>query len=576
MTAKNIIKYRWLISLSFIIYHLAFSECAVAQVKDRSGVKDVNQVVDNTPDSIAKAMTARPVPGSSRKGNNPVLFLIGNSTMRTGTLGNGNNGQWGWGYYAHEYFDPTKITVENQALGGMSSRTFYNKLWTPIKEAIRPGDWVIISIGHNDNGPYDEGRARASIPGVGDDTLQVTIKETGEKETVYTYGGYMRKYINDVRAQGGHPILMSLTPRNAYDDKGKIVRKPHTQWLIQVAAEEGVPFVDLNEISGQKLDTYGKWKTDYHFFLDKIHTSRFGAMMNARSAAEGLMASHNPALNPLKAMMRNVQLPVYNRSDNKPVVFITGDSTVKNADKDEDGMWGWGAVANTIFDETKIDIVNAAMAGRSCRSYLNEGRWERVYNSLKPGDFVLIQFGHNDISPIDKPKYRGAIATAKDTCHVYRMQAAKEDLSKQNVIDQKLKANTQVGSYEVVYSFGWYLKKFIQDVREKGATPILVSLTPRNEWPNGKIERRNDTYGKWYREVVEETGVEFVDLHNITADFLDKKCGKKEKAMKYFNHDHTHTSLLGAKTNAQSIAKGLRDNKSLLAEFLLKGKKVKR
>jgi len=568
MTAKNIIKYRWLISLSFIIYHLAFSECAVAQVKDRSGVKDVNQVVDNTPDSIAKAMTARPVPGSSRKGNNPVLFLIGNSTMRTGTLGNGNNGQWGWGYYAHEYFDPTKITVENQALGGMSSRTFYNKLWTPIKEAIRPGDWVIISIGHNDNGPYDEGRARASIPGVGDDTLQVTIKETGEHETVYTYGGYMRKYINDVRAQGGHPILMSLTPRNAYDDKGKIVRKPHTQWLIQVAAEEGVPFVDLNEISGQKLDTYGKWKTDYHFFLDKIHTSRFGAMMNARSAAEGLMASHNPALNPLKAMMRNVQLPVYNRSDSKPVVFITGDSTVKNSDKDPDGMWGWGAVANTIFDETKIDIVNAAMAGRSCRSYMNEGRWERVYNSLKPGDFVLIQFGHNDISPIDKPKYRGAIATAKDTCHVYRMQAAKEDLSKQNVIDQKLKANTQVGSYEVVYSFGWYLKKFIQDVREKGATPILVSLTPRNEWPNGKIERRNDTYGKWYREVVEETGVEFVDLHNITADFLDKKCGKKEKAMKYFNHDHTHTSLLGAKTNAQSIAKGLRDNKSPLAKYL--------
>ena len=548
------------------------SMTAMGQVTDRNGVKDVNGVVDNTPDSIAKAMTARPVPGSSRRGNNPVLFLIGNSTMRTGTLGNGNNGQWGWGYYAHEYFDPTKITVENQALGGMSSRTFYNKLWEPIRQAIRPGDWVIISIGHNDNGPYDSGRARASIPGAGYDTLNVTIKETGEQETVYTYGGYMRKYINDVRAKGGYPILMSLTPRNAYDEKGKIVRKPHTQWQVQVAAEEGVPFVDLNEISAQKLDSYGPWKTDYHFFLDKIHTSRFGAMMNARSAAEGLMASHNPALNPLKAMMRNVQLPVYDitRTEGKPVVFITGDSTVKNADKDEDGMWGWGAVANTIFDESKIDIVNAAMAGRSCRSYLNEGRWDRVYNSLKPGDFVLIQFGHNDISPIDKPKYRGAIATASDTCHVYRMQAAKEDLSKQNVIDQKLKSNTQAGSYEVVFSFGWYLKKFIQDVREKGATPILVSLTPRNEWTNGKIERRNDTYGKWYREVAEATGVEFVDLHNITADFLDKKCGKKEKAMKYFNHDHTHTSLLGAKTNAQSIAQGLRANNSPLAKYLKK------
>lgn len=553
-----------------ILFLLLASAVLSAQAQVAEAPKDVNGVVDNTPDSIAKALTARPVPGSSRVGNNPVLFLIGNSTMRTGTMGNGNNGQWGWGYYAHEYFDPTKITVENQALGGMSSRTFYNKLWQPIKQAIRPGDWVIISIGHNDNGPYDEGRARASIPGVGDETLDVVIKETGEHETVYTYGGYMRKYINDVRAQGGYPILMSLTPRNAYDDNGKIIRKPHTQWQMQVAVEEGVPFVDLNEISAQKLDKYGPWKTDYHFFLDKIHTSRFGAMMNARSAAEGLMASHNPALNPLKAMMRNVELPVYDitRTEGKPVVFITGDSTVKNKDKDEDDMWGWGSVANTVFDETKIDIVNAAMAGRSCRTYLNEGRWEKVYNSLKPGDFVLIQFGHNDISPIDKPKYRGAIATADDSCHVYRMQAAKEDLTKQNVIDQKLKSNTLVGSYEVVFSFGWYLKKFIQDVREKGATPILVSLTPRNEWPEGKMERRNDSYGVWYRQVVKDTGVEFVDLHNLAADFYDKKCGSKEKANKYFKKDHTHTSLLGAKINAKCVAQGLKANNSPLAKYL--------
>ena len=528
---------------------MGMSMVAAAQVPEAP--KDVNGVVDNTPDSIAQAMTARPVPGSSRVGTNPVLFLIGNSTMRTGTLGNGNNGQWGWGYYAHNYFDPAKITVENQALGGMSSRTFYNQLWQPIKQAIRPGDWVIISIGHNDNGPYDEGRARASIPGVGDDSLQVVIKETGVHETVYTYGGYMRRYIRDVRQQGGNPILMSLTPRNAYDEQGRIVRKPHTQWLMQVAAEEGVPFVDLNELSGRKLDRYGAWKTSYHFFLDKIHTSRFGAMMNAQSAAEGLMASHNPALRPLQAMMRGVVPASYevDRTGGKPVVFITGDSTVKNEDKDTDGMWGWGSQAGSVFDERRISIVNAAMAGRSCRSYLNEGRWDKVYNSLQPGDFVLIQFGHNDISVIDKPKYRGAIATATDTCHVYKLDT---------------------GHYEVVYSFGWYLKKFIQDVREKGATPILVSLTPRNEWTDGKIERRNDSYGKWYRQVAEETGVELVDLHNIAADLLDKKCGSKARAQKYYKRDHTHTSLLGARTNAQCVAKGLRDNHSVLANYLKK------
>ena len=512
---------------------------------------DVNNVVDLTLDSLNKAQTARIPAGSSRNGKNPVLFLVGNSTMRNGTLGNGNNGQWGWGFFAHTFFDESKITVENQALGGTSSRTFYNKLWPDVRKALKPGDWVIISIGHNDNGPYDSGRARASIPGVGHDSLNVTIKETGVKETVYTYGEYMRRFIHDCRAVGAHPILMSLTPRDAYDEKtGKIVRKIHTQWLMQVAAEEGVPFIDLNEISGEKLDSYSKWKEKYFFYQDHIHGSRFGAMMNARSAAEGIAMSDNPALKPLQNMMLTVELPSYKvqREKGKPVVWFTGDSTVKNTDKDKNGMWGLGSQAYTVFDKNKITCYNAAQAGRSTRTYLNEGRWDKVYNALQPGDYVFIQFGHNDIGGINTDKERGVIPGASDTCHVYK--SAKD------------------GTYELVYSFGWYLKKFIDDVREKGATPILVSLTPRNEWSNGKIERRNDTYGKWYRDVVSQTGVEFVDLHNIMADYLDKKCGCKAKADKYYNHDHTHSSLLGAKTNAHNIAIGLKAIHSKLASYL--------
>lgn len=524
-------------------------------------VEDVNKVVDNTPDSIAKALMSRPEPGTTRKGDNPVLFLIGNSTMRNGTKGDGSNGQWGWGFFASKYFNANKISVENQALGGMSTRTFYNKLWPMVRKALRKGDWVIISIGHNDNGPYDEGRARAVIPGVGTDSLCVTIKETGQKETVYSYGGYLRKYIAECREAGAHPILMSLTPRDAYDDKtGKIVRKPQTEWAAYVAAQEGVPFVDLNEISGSKLDSYSHWKEKYHFFGDHIHTSAYGAEMNARSAAEGIAASNNPDLKPLQDMMMGVQLPVVQvrREKGKPVVFITGDSTVKNKDSDKDGMWGWGSQAYTVFDENKVTCVNVAKAGRSTRSYVREGRWEQVYNSLQPGDFVLLQFGHNDICPITDVKERGVIPGTADTCHVYKME--------------------KDGRYEVVYSFGWYLRKMIDDCREKGATPILVSLTPRNEWPKGKVERRNGSYGKWYREVVEQTGVDFLDVHNISADFLDKKFASKSEekskkaASKYFNRDHTHTSLAGARMNAQSVAKGLRDMNSPLAAYLKKGK----
>ena len=524
--------------------------------KSYQSMEDVNKVVDLTLDSLEKASTARPIAGSSRKGNNPVLFLVGNSTMRTGTLGNGSNGQWGWGFYAHEYFDESRITVENHALGGTSSRTFYNRLWADVKKGIRPGDWVIIELGHNDNGPFDEGRARASIKGISPtDSLNVTIKETGVKETVYSYGEYLRRFVRETRALGAHPILMSLTPRNAYegDSPRRVVRvnKTFGLWASQVAKELDCPFIDLNEISARKYDEMTEWKFNYHFYLDHIHTSAFGAQLNARSAAEGLARSARKDLKPLQAMMQHVELPTtgVKRSKKKPVLFITGDSTVKNTDKDEDGMWGWGAVAAEVFDASKITIQNAAQAGRSCRSYLREGRWDKVYNDLRPGDFVLIQFGHNDLGrEIDYGKARNDITGTADSSHVYRVRTQDEVRN------------------EVVYTFGWYLRKMIDDVRQKGATPILVSLTPRNEWPGGKIERRNDTFGKWYREVVEQTGVAFVDLHNISADAFDAL--GQEATRDYYRKDHTHTSKKGARLNAQSIAKGLRSIQSPLAKYL--------
>ncbi len=274
------------------------------------------KVIDNTPDSIAKALEARPAPGSTRVGDRPVLFLIGNSTMRNGTLGNGNNGQWGWGYFANKYFDGRKISVENQALGGMSTRTFYTDLWPAVRQALKPGDWVIVSIGHNDSADFfDQKRARGVIPGVDPDTMVVGFNERRQvNDTVYSYGTYLRKYVAEIRAAGANPILMSLTPRDAYGQDGKIVRKPHTQWAAYIAAVEGVPFVDLNEISGAKLDSYSRWKEQYHFFGDHIHTSLFGAEMNARSAAEGIWNSQNPQLEPLKAMMLNVALPAYGQN----------------------------------------------------------------------------------------------------------------------------------------------------------------------------------------------------------------------------------------------------------------------
>lgn len=525
-----------------------------AQHKVAAPMEDVNHVVDNTLDSLNLARTVRPVPGSSRRGDNPVLFLIGNSTMRTGTLGNGNNGQWGWGYFEHEYFDENKITVENHALGGTSSRTFYNRLWPDVLKGIRLGDWVIIELGHNDNGPYDSGRARASIPGIGRDSLNVTIKETGVKETVYTYGEYMRRFIRDVKRRGAHPILMSLTPRNAWEDADStiITRVNHTfgLWAKQVARKERVPFIDLNEISARKFEKFGKEKVKYMFYIDRIHTSEFGARVNAESAAEGIRACKGLELARYLKPVEKDTVTGATRRKGCPVLFTVGDSTVKNADDDPDGMWGWGSVIHELFDTDRISVENHAKAGRSARTYLDEGRWDKVYKALRPGDFVLIQFGHNDAGPINTGKARAELPGAGDESKVFKMEST--------------------GRYQVVYTFGWYLRKFIMDVKEKGAIPIVLSHTPRNKWDNGEIERNTDSFGKWTREAAERAGVYYIDLNKLSADKLQQMGYEKGLRLvgEYFNHDHTHTSLKGARMNAKSIAEGLQAVGCPLKDYL--------
>ena len=195
---------------------LALMLLVVSGMSAQDGPKDVNGVRDVTLDSLAKANQVRPVSGSSRKGNHPVLFLVGNSTMRNGTLGNGNNGQWGWGYFEHEFFDENKITVENHALGGTSPRTFYRRLWPAVLKGIQKGEYVILELGHNDNGPIDRDRARSSYKGkdgkqpLTEDSILVTIQETGQQEMVYSFGGYLRRFVSEIRAKGATPITRCL------------------------------------------------------------------------------------------------------------------------------------------------------------------------------------------------------------------------------------------------------------------------------------------------------------------------------------------------------------------------------
>ncbi|MDR1380063.1 MAG: rhamnogalacturonan acetylesterase [Tannerella sp.] len=234
----------------------------------------------------------------SRRGKNPVIFTIGDSTVKCGG-GNGEDNMWGWGSFFSMFFDTARVTVENHALGGRSSRTYHTEgLWGKVLPAVREGDYVIIDFGHNDGGPVNTGRARASLPGTGEESRTVVMERHGGKEEVFTFGHYTRMYIRQAKARGATVIVTSITPGNRWTDDGRIRRVNETngKWSREVAGQEGVYYIDLNEITALKLEALGREKTA-ELFVDGVHNTREGAVMNAESVIDGLKQTDCSLLN---------------------------------------------------------------------------------------------------------------------------------------------------------------------------------------------------------------------------------------------------------------------------------------
>lgn len=230
---------------------------------------------------------------ASPSGSKPTLYLIGDSTVRNRT-----RGQLGWGDVIANYFDPSKIIVTNRALGGRSSRTFLTEgLWDKVRVELKPGDFVLMQFGHNDGGPLDDERARASLKGGGDESRVVTNKVSGKVETVHTYGWYLRQYISGTKAKGATPIVLSLVPRKIWKD-GKVVRasNDYAKWAAEAGQAEGVAFVNLNDIVARHYETLGEEKVNELFADEHTHTNPEGAKLNAQCVVEGLRALRDCAL----------------------------------------------------------------------------------------------------------------------------------------------------------------------------------------------------------------------------------------------------------------------------------------
>lgn len=230
----------------------------------------------------------------------PTLYLIGDSTVDDGS---GNNGLWGWGKFLHQFVDTSKISIRNYAQGGTSARTFQtngiwdkkiNKrgMWDTVYAKIKKGDYLIIQFGLNDQGAIDDtSRARGTLKGIGNDSVNIYNAVTKQNETVHSFGWYMRRFIQQARAKGAIVIVCSSVPKNDWKD-GKLLRGElgFAEWALQVAKEEKAFSIDLNFMVADMYDAEGEAAVTekYHIAKDHVHTVKEGAILNASLIAKGI------------------------------------------------------------------------------------------------------------------------------------------------------------------------------------------------------------------------------------------------------------------------------------------------
>lgn len=460
----------------------------------------------------------------------PTAFIIGDSTVKNGQ-GNGAGGLWGWGDPIVQFFDTTKICIENHAMGGTSSRTFQTKgLWKAVLDQVKKGDFVLMQFGHNDSSPVnDDSRARGTINGVGEETQEIDNILTKEHEIVHSYGWCLRKMVREIKGKGAIPIIITPIPRNDWEN-GKIKRTPksYPEWAMEVARQEKIQFIDLNKSMSDKLDLTRENQVTgkYYYSRDHTHTSADGAKLSSSLVIEEIKATPKCKLNKFLLKNPKIVFPVKKR------VFIIGDSTVANGN---DSIVGWGRELSAYLDTSRVIIINKARGGRSSRTFHTEGLWNEILPQLQKGDFVLMQFGHNDSARPDAEKFRGSLRGTGDE------------------IQEVTKPDKLV---ETVHTYGWYMKKYIQEAQAKGAIPIVFSQTPRNEWPAGKVERVSESYGKWSKEAADQMNAFFIDLNELVARKYEGL--GKDSVKKFFPGDHTHTNLFGAKLNARTVTEGIK------------------
>ena len=213
-------------------------------------------------------------------------------------------------------------------------------------------------------------------------------------------------------------------------------------------------------------------------------------------------------------------------------IHLVGDSTMAEKDLPKAGEErGWGMMFQNFLDPEAVKVVNYAQNGRSTKSFIDLGLWDKVYSAVKPGDYVFIEFGHNDAKADDPVRYAPAYGAYQEN-----------------------------------------LRTFIDGVREKGGTPVLLSPIARRWFKEGKLDRNCHTdYPAAMEAVAKEKGVTFIDMTTPTLDWIE---GLGDDASKAFfmistgKNDNTHLVPAGARKVTEIVCDKIKEQIPEIAEHL--------
>ncbi|MCU1253525.1 MAG: lipolytic protein family [Edaphobacter sp.] len=411
------------------------------------GIQDLAQ--GDPPKAFDAATAAARVPGTTIR-----IDLIGDSTQT-------NNAGYGRGFCAN--LTP-QVDCLNMAKGGASTKTFREQgLWERSLQT-KP-DYMLIQYGHNDLESKDH------LP------RQTTMAE---------YEANLRRYVEEARAAGIKPVLITPLTRRYFEADGKIHSDltAHAETMKRVAAEMKVPLIDLHQDSIAYLDRIGekagnalsitKKDDDGKTIFDKTHLDWKGSYVFGRIVAVDMgkavpelaryVRSEAAALPPegVKAMKIIEGGPIK--------IVLVGDSTV-NAE----GGWGKGFCAVMT---PNVTCVNEALNGRSSKSFIDEGAWKKALDDH--GDYYLIQFGHNDM------KGKGP---ARET--------------------------------DPETSYAANIRRYIRDARAIGAVPVVVTSLSRRNYKNGALVQDLTDYSSAAKRVGMEENVTVIDLNAMSVKLLE-------------------------------------------------------